>query len=238
MTTDPTFRLYSPDLYDCFLDLSVNDFSLKEHSTCLSKLIETNEISVISTNSYSIITISKYEDYQSEINYANQPSTNDQPATNQPSTSDQPATNQQLTTNKKNKKNKKNKNEKNNSTSTPDFEKINFSETYHPSCPNLPKILIQPWRSFANRALLASQSSNLQIFKFSNPQIMFLPTQNIRSNSRWRGFANRAFRASPLSAVVEETRNTLIYHSNFINFINFQLHENPVRSLPLQGAGG
>jgi hypothetical protein len=29
MTTDPTFRLYSPDLYDCFLDLSVNDFSLK-----------------------------------------------------------------------------------------------------------------------------------------------------------------------------------------------------------------
>jgi hypothetical protein len=206
MTTDPTFRLYSPDLYDCFLDLSVNDFSLKEHSTCLSKLIETNEISVISTNSYSIITISKYEDYQSEINYANQPSTNDQPATNQPSTSDQPATNQQLTTNKKNKKNKNNKNEKNNSTSTPDFEKINFSETYHPSCPNLPKILIQPWRGFANRALQTA--------------------------------AAPAFRASPLSAVVEETRNTLIYHSNFINFINFQLHENPVRSLPLQGAGG
>ncbi len=132
--------------------------------TCIKRLKSTSQITSKSTNRFTILTICNYEYYESIFDESNQLNsdpthqqlTSNPPATNQPSTSDQPATNQQLTTNKKNKNNKNNKNEKNNSTSTPDFEKINFSETYHPSCQNLPKILIQPWRSFANRAQRAS----------------------------------------------------------------------------------
>ncbi len=65
--------------------------------TCVQKLIETNEISVISTNSFSIITITKYDLYQSDKILINQPLTNDQPIINQQLTNDQPTTNQRST---------------------------------------------------------------------------------------------------------------------------------------------
>ena len=67
--------------------------------TCLSRLKSTNEITIKSTNKYSIITITKYDDYQGLILNSNQ-------QTNQPTPNNQPATNQQLTTNKNNKEEK------------------------------------------------------------------------------------------------------------------------------------
>lgn len=76
--------------------------------TSLNRLKSTNELTIESTNKYTIITIVKWDDYQGfdeEVNQdINQP-------TNKQLTNDQPATNQQLTTNKKY---KKYKNEKNN----------------------------------------------------------------------------------------------------------------------------
>ena len=67
--------------------------------TCLKKLELTKEITVKSTNKYSIITVCNYDSYQDKTEITNQQLTNNQPATNQ-----------QLTTNKndKNKKNDKN----------------------------------------------------------------------------------------------------------------------------------
>ena len=70
--------------------------------TCLSRLEQTGEITQKSTNKYTIVTVCKYDDYQSFDELANQQPTNNQPATNQ-----------QPTTNNKNKKNKKEKKEKN-----------------------------------------------------------------------------------------------------------------------------
>jgi len=71
--------------------------------TCLNRLKSTSEITIKSTNKYSIISICKYDSYQYNLNDANQ-QINQQ--TNQQSTSNQPATNQQLTTNKNEKNNK------------------------------------------------------------------------------------------------------------------------------------
>lgn len=70
--------------------------------TALKKLKSTNEITIETTNQYSLITINNWDRYQ-----------NTNQGTNQQLTSDQPATNQQLTTNKNNKnvKNVKNKRE-------------------------------------------------------------------------------------------------------------------------------
>ena len=56
--------------------------------TCLKRLEDSGEISIKSTSKYSVITIIKYDVYQS-----------DKPEVNQQLTSNQPATNQQLTTN-------------------------------------------------------------------------------------------------------------------------------------------
>lgn len=72
--------------------------------TCLNRLKSTNEITIQSTNRYSIITICNYDKYQILEDVDNQ-QTNQQ--TNQQLTSNQPTTNQQLTTNK-NEKNEKN----------------------------------------------------------------------------------------------------------------------------------
>jgi hypothetical protein len=63
--------------------------------TCIERLKSTNEITIQSTNKYSIITLCNYEDYQDSTNENNQQ--NNQ-LTNIPLTSNQPATNQQLTT--------------------------------------------------------------------------------------------------------------------------------------------
>ena len=73
--------------------------------TCLKRLENTKEITIQSTNLYSIITICKYNDYQPEKLNANQP-------TNQQLTNDQPATNQQLTTIKEEEEEKKEKKKK------------------------------------------------------------------------------------------------------------------------------
>lgn len=71
--------------------------------TCLSRLKSTNEIAIETTNRYSIITILKWEEYQSKkIKPTNQ-------ATNEP-TSDRPASDQQATTNKEYKEYKERKN--------------------------------------------------------------------------------------------------------------------------------
>lgn len=61
--------------------------------TCLERLKSTNELTIKSTNKYSLITICNYEQYQTR-------STNKSPT-------DQPSTNQQLTTPKEGKKVKK-----------------------------------------------------------------------------------------------------------------------------------
>lgn len=61
--------------------------------TCLDRLQSTNEVTITSTNRNSIITVTKYDDYQSNETDINQPinqqstsqSTNNQPAINQPS---------------------------------------------------------------------------------------------------------------------------------------------------------
>ena len=61
--------------------------------TCLDRLQSTNEVTITSTNRNSIITVTKYDDYQSNETEINQPTnqqstsqlTNNQPAINQPS---------------------------------------------------------------------------------------------------------------------------------------------------------
>ncbi len=61
--------------------------------TCLSRLEHTGEISIKSTNKYSIITICKYGNYQA-VNVGNQPTTNQQLTNNQPTTNQQSTNNQ------------------------------------------------------------------------------------------------------------------------------------------------
>ena len=80
------------------------DLGLSEQTirTCINRLKSTNEITTKSTNKYTIITILKYDDYQSN----KQKSTN---KTTTKLTSNQPTTNQQLTT-YKNIRNKEYKN--------------------------------------------------------------------------------------------------------------------------------
>lgn len=65
--------------------------------TCINRLKSTGEITIESTNKYSVITIVKWEDYQTIPNYINQQ--NNQ-YINHPATSKQPASNQQVTTTK------------------------------------------------------------------------------------------------------------------------------------------
>src|SRR3990167_4990025 len=77
--------------------------------TCLDRLKSTGEITIQTTNIYSLISICNYKTYQDYDDKSNQ--VTNQP-TNQRLTSEQPATNQQLTTNNNNKKKKKGKNEK------------------------------------------------------------------------------------------------------------------------------
>jgi hypothetical protein len=86
--------------------------------TCLNRLKSTSEITIETTNKFSIITINKYEDYQNPDEADNQV-INQQ--SNQQLTNNQPTTNQQLTTNKndKNVKNDKKKNKKTGQTSLP-----------------------------------------------------------------------------------------------------------------------
>ncbi|HEY0087807.1 MAG TPA: hypothetical protein VGB37_03130 [Candidatus Lokiarchaeia archaeon] len=83
-----------------------NDTGLSEQviRTCINRLKSTSEITIKSTNQFSLITLIKWEDYQ----VINRKSTSE---ITSKITNEQPATNQQLTTNKneKNEKNDKNK---------------------------------------------------------------------------------------------------------------------------------
>lgn len=65
--------------------------------TCLNRLKSTNEITIESTNQYSLITILKYDLYQSGDVYGNQQNNQDP---NQRITNEQPTDNQQITTSK------------------------------------------------------------------------------------------------------------------------------------------
>jgi hypothetical protein len=83
-------------------ELKVSERNIR---TCLSNLEKTGELTIKTTNKYSIITICNYDTYQ-DIN-----NINDQQS-DQPSTSNRPATDQQPTTTKEVKKEKKDKNVK------------------------------------------------------------------------------------------------------------------------------
>lgn len=79
--------------------------------TCLSRLEHTGEISIKTTNKFSIITICKYGNYQAvNLDY--------QPTTNQQLTNKQPTNNQQSTNNQPQHKNIRNKEIKNNNIDT------------------------------------------------------------------------------------------------------------------------
>ena len=75
--------------------------------TCINKLISANQITIETTNRFTVATIVKWEEYQFCNDNDNQQ--NNQ-ISNQQVTSNQPTTNQQLTTIKKEKKDKKDKN--------------------------------------------------------------------------------------------------------------------------------
>ena len=87
-----------------------NGISVQTLRTHLKRLKSTRELTIKSTNKNSIITVCKYESYQSEKSEANT-QTNTQ--TNKQVTSNQQATNIQLTTDKNEKNNKNVNNEKN-----------------------------------------------------------------------------------------------------------------------------
>lgn len=84
------------------LALNLSEMKIR---TCLSRLKSTNEITIQTTNRYSIITICKYDDYQQNKKKNNQ--RNNQ-QTNQQTTNKQPTNNQQITTTKEYIKNDKN----------------------------------------------------------------------------------------------------------------------------------
>ena len=77
--------------------------------TCLNKLKSTNEITIKSTNKFSIITICKYDSYQSNSIKDNQQNNQQD---NQRTTNEQPTNNQQTTTSNNNKEEKEFKEEK------------------------------------------------------------------------------------------------------------------------------
>lgn len=105
----PTFRVfmhllltanYEPTRYHGFavpaggLVIGLNSLakstciSIQQTRTALAKLKSTNEITIQTTNNFSIVTITCWEKYQSINTPINKPSTNDQQTTNKPSTTD------------------------------------------------------------------------------------------------------------------------------------------------------
>lgn len=65
-------------------------FSRQQVRTAIKKLKSTNEITIESTNKFSIITIVNWRDYQSSENFSTSKSTNNQPTNNQQITNNQP----------------------------------------------------------------------------------------------------------------------------------------------------
>ena len=76
-------------------------FSRQQVRTAIKKLKSTNEITIESTNKFSIITIVNWRDYQSSENFSTSKSTNI-------ATNNQPTNNQQITNNQPQRKNVKN----------------------------------------------------------------------------------------------------------------------------------
>jgi len=93
--------------------------------TCLNKLKSTNEITIKSTNKFSIITICNYDIYQDSIILTN-PQTN--PQTNKQLTNNQQTTNKQLTTTNKNKEIKERKEIREEGDTPSDLSNSNISE--------------------------------------------------------------------------------------------------------------
>lgn len=81
------------------------DFTEQQIRTALLKLKSTNEITIETTNKYTLITVVNWDEYQFSGNNSNRKSNQD---FNQQITNKQPTNNQQITTNKE-KKNKRNK---------------------------------------------------------------------------------------------------------------------------------
>lgn len=86
------------------------NLSEQEIRSCIDRLKSTNEITIKSTNKYSVITIVKYDEYQGKLECTNQQINQEN---NQPATNKQPANNQQITTIKEDKECKENKEFKN-----------------------------------------------------------------------------------------------------------------------------
>ncbi len=147
--------------------------------SCLSRLAASNFLKTKSTNKFTLITITKYDDYQA-LPQPCQPA--EQPTTNQQSTSNQPATNQQLTTNNNNNKenNENNFNNENkkgesllkkeiskkNETATqknaaPDFDAI--VEAYHQACPAMPRVKTLHETRKKNLRLIISRDGEQQL---------------------------------------------------------------------------
>lgn len=106
----------------------MTELSAQTVRTCLAKLKSTGEITSVSTNKYTIITLCKYdtyEDFDNEIN--NQPNNQPNNQTNNQPTSEQQSNNNQITTNK----NDKNIENDNNITHT---EYINLVKYFSGAC--------------------------------------------------------------------------------------------------------
>jgi len=83
--------------------------SEQEVRSCLDRLKSTNEITIKTTNKYSVITIVKYDEYQDKPEWTNQQINQEN---NQQTTNKQPTNNQQTTTIKEDKEYQESKEEK------------------------------------------------------------------------------------------------------------------------------
>ncbi len=79
-------------------------FTEQQIRTALKKLESTGEITLFSTNRFTIATVENWEFYQCDKKESNQRITNNQPTDNQQITNNQPTDNQQITTYKERKK--------------------------------------------------------------------------------------------------------------------------------------
>lgn len=125
-------------------------FSRQQVRTALDKLKSTNEITIKSTNKYSIITVVNWGDYQSSeeslTSTSTKSATNEQPTSNQQITNNQPQRK-----NNKNKRNKKEINKEKSSAASPEppFGAVGLSDgqidlhKFKPDGTPLPKDIIE-----------------------------------------------------------------------------------------------
>ena len=106
-------------------ELNISEQSIR---TALKNLKSTNDITIETSSKYSIITIVKYDYYQSSTNTL----TNDQPTVNQQSTNDQPQY----------KKNKKKENNNNSNNLLPSSEAERVAKLFESICVSFPKPIL------------------------------------------------------------------------------------------------